>query len=146
MKLLSFDVIDKYDFMKTYSNVKTYMANFEDDYYRYISILPPSITSHLSEIKVQTSFNNTSSIESYVIKKSEKEEQFIESLNNILKIIYNFNEEEQRYFKGIFSLLLERSIWAVITEELQCSEQKIKHIKRSCIIKFALAMNIAIMK
>ena len=143
MKLLSFDVIDKYDFMKTYSNVKTYMANFEDDYYRYISILPPSITSHLSEIKVQTSFNNTSSIESYVIKKSEKEEQFIESLNNILKIIYNFNEEEQRYFKGIFFL---GNTEAVITEELQCSEQKIKHIKRSCIIKFALAMNIAIMK
>lgn len=143
MKLLSNDVIDKYDYMKTYSNVKTYMANFEDDYYRYISILPPSITSHLSEIKVQTSFNNTSSIESYVIKKSEKEEQFIESLNNILKIIYNFNEEEQRYFKGIFFL---GNTEAVITEELQCSEQKIKHIKRSCIIKFALAMNIAIMK
>ena len=143
MKLLSFDVIDKYDFMKTYTRVKTYMANFEDDYYRYISILPPSITSHLSEIKVQTSFNNTSSIESYVIKKSEKEEQFIESLNNILKIIYNFNEEEQRYFKGIFFL---GNTEAVITEELQCSEQKIKHIKRSCIIKFALAMNIAIMK
>ena len=143
MKLLSFDVIDKYDFTKTYSRVKTYMSNFEDDYYRYISILPPSITSHLSEIKVQTSFNNTSSIESYVIKKSEKEEQFIESLNNILKIIYNFNEEEQRYFKGIFFL---GNTEAVITEELQCSEQKIKHIKRSCIIKFALAMNIAIMK
>ncbi len=143
MKLLSFDVIDKYDFMKTYSRVKTYMSNFEDDYYRYISILPPSISSHLSEIKVQTSFNNTSSIESYVIKKSEKEEQFIESLNNILKIIYNFNEEEQRYFKGIFFL---GNTEAVITEELQCSEQKIKHIKRSCIIKFALAMNIAIMK
>ena len=143
MKLLSFDVIDKYDLMKTYSRVKTYMSNFEDDYYRYISILPPSITSHLSEIKVQTSFNNTSSIESYVIKKSEKEEQFIESLNNILKIIYNFNEEEQRYFKGIFFL---GNTEAVITEELQCSEQKIKHIKRSCIIKFALAMNIAIMK
>ncbi len=143
MKLLSFDVIDKYDFMKTYSRVKTYMSNFEDDYYRYISILPPSISSHLSEIKVQTSFNNTSSIESYVIKKSEKEEQFIESLNNILKIIYNFNEEEQRYFKGIFFL---GNTEAVITEELQCSEQKVKHIKRSCIIKFALAMNIAIMK
>ena len=72
MKLLSSDLIEKYDFNKTYSNVKSYMSKFEDDYYRYISILPPSITSHLSEIKVQSGFNNTSPIESYIIKKSEK--------------------------------------------------------------------------
>jgi hypothetical protein len=143
MKLLSTDVIEKYDYLKTNAKVKEYMSRFEDDYYRYVSVLPPSITSHLSEIKVQTSFNNTSTIESYVIKKTEKEEKFLQTLNVILRVLDSFNEEEQRYFKGIFFL---GNTEAVITEELQCSEQKIKHIKRSCIIKFALAMNIAIMK
>ena len=60
MNLLSTEVIEKYDYLKTSARVKEYMSKFEDNYYRYVSILPPSITSHLSEIKVQSSFNNTS--------------------------------------------------------------------------------------
>ena len=104
MKLLSTDVIEKYDYLKTNAKVKEYMSRFEDDYYRYVSVLPPSITSHLSEIKVQTSFNNTSTIESYVIKKTEKEEKFLQTLNVILRVLDSFNEEEQRYFKGVFFL------------------------------------------
>ena len=35
---------------------------------------------------------------------------------------------------------------AVILDELQCSENMIKHIKKSTIIKFALAMDIAVLK
>ena len=71
MKLLSSEILDKYDFLKTYARVKEYMSKFEDDYYRYISILPPSITSHLSDVKVQTSYSNTSPIEAYIINISE---------------------------------------------------------------------------
>lgn len=143
MKLLSSEILDKYDFLKTYARVKEYMSKFEDDYYRYISILPPSITSHLSDVKVQTSYSNTSPIESYIIKKSEKEKEFVEALNVILKIIYSFNAEEQRYFKGIFFL---GNTDVLILEELQCSENKLKHIKKSSIIKFALAIGIAVLK
>ena len=143
MKLLSSDLIEKYDFNKTYSNVKSYMSKFEDEYYRYISILPPSITSHLSEIKVQSGFNNTSPIESYIIKKSEKEEEFLKKIDIILKVIYSFNDEEQRYFKGIFFL---GNTDVVILEELQCCENRIKHIKKSSILKFALALGLAITK
>lgn len=143
MKLLSTEAIDKYDFVKTYSNVKEYMSNFEDDYYRYISVLPPSITSHFSEIKVQSSFNTTSPIESYLIKKTEKEKAFADTLNVILKVVYSFNAEEQRYFKGIFFL---GNTDVLILEELQCSENKLKHIKKSSIIKFALAIGIAVLK
>ena len=35
MKLLSSEILDKYDFLKTYARVKEYMSKFEDDYYRY---------------------------------------------------------------------------------------------------------------
>ena len=143
MKLLSTDVIEKYDYLKTNAKVKEYMSRFEDDYYRYVSVLPPSITSHLSEIKVQTSFNNTSSIESYVIKKTEKEEKFLQTLNVILRILDSFNEEEQRYFKGVFFL---GNSEPVISEELQCADKRIRHIKKSSIIKFALAMDLAVLK
>ena len=143
MKLLSTDVIEKYDYLKTNAKVKEYMSRFEDDYYRYVSVLPPSITSHLSEIKVQTSFNNTSTIESYVIKKTEKEEKFLQTLNVILRVLDSFNEEEQRYFKGVFFLGNSES---VISEELQCADKRIRHIKKSSIIKFALAMDLAVLK
>ena len=143
MKLLSTDVIEKYDYLKTNAKVKEYMSRFEDDYYRYVSVLPPSITSHLSEIKVQTSFNNTSTIESYVIKKTEKEEKFLQTLNSILRVLDSFNEEEQRYFKGVFFLGNSES---VISEELQCADKRIRHIKKSSIIKFALAMDLAVLK
>ncbi len=143
MKLLSTDVIEKYDYLKTNAKVKEYMSRFEDDYYRYVSVLPPSITSHLSEIKVQTSFNNTSPIESYVIKKTEKEEKFLQTLDTILRVLASFNEEEQRYFKGVFFLGNSES---VISEELQCADKRIRHIKKSSIIKFALAMDLAILK
>ncbi len=143
MKLLSTDVIEKYDYLKTNAKVKEYMSRFEDDYYRTVSVLPPSITSHLSEIKVQTSFNNTSPIESYVIKKTEKEEKFLQTLDTILRVLASFNEEEQRYFKGVFFLGNSES---VISEELQCADKRIRHIKKSSIIKFALAMDLAILK
>ena len=143
MKLLSTEVIDKYDYLKTNQKVKEYMSKFEDDYYRYVSILPPSISSHLSEIKVQSSFSNTSSIETYVIKKTEKEAKFLQTLDKILRVLDSFNHEEQRYFKGVFFL---GNSELVISEELQCADKKIRHIKKSSIIKFALAMDLAILK
>ncbi len=143
MKLLNAEVINKYNYIKTSTNVREYMSNFENDYYRYVSILPPSITSHLSDIKVQTSSNNTSAIESYVIKKTEKEEEFLKSLNIILKIIDTFNDEEQRFFKGVFFLGNSES---VIIEELQCAEKRLNHIKKSCMIKFALVLGLAVLK
>ena len=144
MKLLSTEIIDKYDYLKTNIKVKEYMSAFENDYYRYLSVLPPSITSHLSDIKVQTSFNNnTSGIESYIIKKSEKEEKFFEMLNTILRVIASFNEEEQRYFKGVFFLGNTESM---LSEELQCADKRIRHIKKSSIIKFALALGLAVLK
>ena len=64
-------------------------------------------------------------------------------LKQILKIIYSFNAEEQRYFKGTFFL---GNTDTVILDELQCSDNMIKHIKKSTIIKFALAMDIAVLK
>jgi len=143
MKLLSSDVIKKYDYPKTNLNVKEYMSKFENEYYRYISVIPPSITSHLTDVKVQSSNNNTSQIEEYVIRKTEAEEKFMQMLNSIMKILDTFNIEEQRYFKGIYFL---GNTDFVISEELQCADKKIRHIKKSCIIKFALAMNLAVLK
>ena len=76
MKLLSNEVIMKYDYAKTKLKVDGFMEDFEEDYYKYVHLLPPSISSHLSEIKVQSSRNRTSDIEMYAIKHEELENVF----------------------------------------------------------------------
>lgn len=143
MKLLSSEVIKKYDYQKTRSNVNEFMEGFEENYFRYISVLPPSITSHLSDVKVQSSSFSSSPVERYVLKKIEREEEFIEYLNVILKICDNLTASEQHFFKGVFFL---GNTEAVLEEQLQCADKTLKHIKKSCIIKFALALNMAVLK
>ena len=143
MKLLSNEVIKKYDYQKTRSKVNEFMEVFEENYFRYISVLPPSITSHLSEIKVQSSGFTSSPVERYVLKKIENEEDFLEYLNIILSVLDNLTMEEQHFFKGIFFM---GNTELVMEEQLQCADKTLKHIKKSCIIKFALALNMAILK
>jgi transcriptional regulator with XRE-family HTH domain len=67
----------------------------------------------------------------------------LQTLNKILRVLDSFNQEEQRYFKGVFFL---GNSEPVISEELQCADKRIRHIKKSSIIKFALAMDLAILK
>ncbi|MBO5375603.1 MAG: hypothetical protein J6A52_01990 [Bacilli bacterium] len=143
MKLLSNEVIKKYDYQKTRSKVNEFMEQFEESYFRYISVLPPSITSHLSEIKVQTSMSSTSALERFVIKKMELEEEFIKNLDLVLKIVDDMTYEEQHYYKGVFFLGNSESM---IMEELQCAEKRLRHVKKSCILKLALALDKAVLK
>ena len=143
MKVLSSEVIKKYDYKETRKKVNEFMEKFEENYFRYLNILPPSITSHLSEIKVQMSNLSTSPIERYVLKKIESEEKFIEYLNIVLKIVDNFTIAEQQLFKGIFFL---GNTEFVMEEQLAITHNTLDQIKKSCIIKFALALNIAVLK
>lgn len=143
MKLLSNEVIMKYDYAKSKMNVEGFIRDFEEDYYKYVNLLPPSISSHLCEIKTQSSRNMTSDIEMYVIRKEKLENVFKENLDTILKVTDNFSMEEQRYFKGRYFLGNSDD---VLFEELRCGETHFEHIKRSSILKFALALNLAIPK
>ena len=63
MKLLDNKTIMKYDYKKTKANVDIFMKDFEENYFRYIGILPPNITSHICEIRVQMSRVNSSQVE-----------------------------------------------------------------------------------
>lgn len=143
MKLLSNEVIMKYDYTKTKSKIDRFMEDFEEDYYKYVHLLPPSISSHLSEIRVQSSRIRTSDIEMYAIKREELEDIFKDTLDTILKVTDNFSFEEQRYFKGKYFL---GNTDDVLYEELRCGETHFKHIKKSSMIKFALALDLAVPK
>ena len=65
------------------------------------------------------------------------------TLESIIRILSTFNDEEQRYFKGVFFL---GNSEPVITEELQCADKRFNHIKKSSMIKFALALDLAVLK
>lgn len=143
MKLLSSEVIEKYDYKKTRSMVDEFMQEFEENYYRYINILPPSITSRLTEVKVQLSGVPTSKVESYVIKRIECYEEYEKYLEAILRVVENFSAQEQHFFKSIYFI---GNTELMLEDELQCSAKKIIHIKKSCIIKFALAFNKAVLR
>lgn len=143
MKLLDNKTIMKYDYKKTRANVDQFMKDYEENYFKYIGVLPPCLTSHLCEIRVQMSRVNSSKVEKYVIKRIETEQEFLDYLNTILSIVDNLTIEEQHYFKGAFFIGNSENI---ISEELKCAETRIIHIKKSCIIKFALAIEKAVLK
>ena len=143
MELLSNRIIVKYDYEKTKDKVNSFMQQFEEKYYRYLSILPPSIVSHISDIKVQSSCTALSLTEKYVMKKIENEKDYIEYLDLILKIIDNFTEEEQQIFKGIY--MLKYTIGSLY-QKSEVSDKTFKKIKKSAIIKFALVLNLAVLK
>lgn len=67
----------KYDYKKTRANVEQFMKDYEENYFKYIGVLPHSLTSHLCEIRVQMSRVNSSQVEKYVIKKIESEKDFL---------------------------------------------------------------------
>ena len=143
MKLLDNKAIMKYDYKKTRANVDHFMKDYEENYFKYIGVLPPSLTSHLCEIRVQMSRVNSSQVEKYVIKRIESEKDFLSYLNTILNIVDNFTIEEQHFFKGTFFIGNTEDI---ISEEVKCAETRLTHIKKSCIIKFALAIEKAVLK
>ena len=60
-----------------------------------------------------------------------------------IKIVDNFTYAEQQLFKGIFFL---GNTEFVLEEQLGITHNTLEQIKKSCIIKFALALNIAVLK
>ena len=143
MKLLDNKIILKYDYKKTKINVDNFMNDFYEDYYKYINILPPSITSHLTEIKVESTRSNESSIEKYVEKKAIAEQQLMQQLDLILKVFDTFNKQEEYFFKGVY---IKGETEEHISELLNITRQGMGQIRRSAIIKFALALNLEVKK
>jgi len=143
MRLLSNELIRKYDYQKTRFEVNKFMDRFEEIYFKYFSILPPSITSHISEVKVQSSRSSSSSLEKYVINTADLHEELLSKLTLVLKVVDTFTEEETYFFKLSF-------FWGAsentIMEKIKCSIKRIIHIKKSCVIKLALALDKAILK
>ncbi|MBQ9181064.1 MAG: hypothetical protein IJ134_00250 [Bacilli bacterium] len=143
MKLLSLKELDMFDYVETRKNVVEHTKDLNMIQFKYRNVLPPPLAGQLFDIKVQSSPTNRSSIESYVEKRDEFLREYKEKLDEINDIIKDFSYHEQRFFKDHF-------IHGVKVKEFEktfrCGPDMVDHIKQSSVIKFALALDIAVYK
>jgi len=142
-KYLGEKIIKKYDLKKTKINVDRFMAPLCEKIYEYRNLTPPSITSHIKEVCVQESRNNTSSTERYVLKKLDTEEEVKKYFENIQSVIDLLNDVEKLCFKAEY--LSEITIENLV-DKTGLSDRTIKRIRWSVVIKFALALDLAVLK
>ena len=143
MKLMSLKELDMFDYVKTRERVQEYIGDLNMIKYKYRNVLPPSLALSLFDIKVQSSGLPKSQIEAYVEKKDEYEREYSEKLNEINDIIKDFSPYEKRFFIDHFIHDVKIDDFE---KQFRCGKKLVTHIKQSSVIKFALALNIAVYK
>ena len=142
-KCLSSNIVNKYDYMKTKKKVDQFMAPLCEKIYEYRNLTPPSITAHLKDIVVQESHDNKSPQERYVMKKLDTQEEVEKYFEAIQSVIDLLNDVEKLCFKAEY---LSNLTISKLVNKTKLSEITIKRIRKSCIIKFALALDLAVLK
>jgi len=142
-KRLSSEAISKYNYVATKKNVDRFMDPLYELVFKYKNISPPSIGMRIREVNIQHINNPLSPVENYVIKKIDTEEQVKEYYEIIQTILKNLREDEQICFKSIYFDGLTESDCC---EVLNVTINTISAIRKSATIKFALALDIAVLK
>ena len=143
MKLLSLKELDMFDYVRTRENVEDYIRDLNIIKYKYRNVLPPSLALNLFDIKVQSSGVHKSSIESYVEKKDEFEREYQAKLKEIDSIFSDMSYHEQRFFKDHFIHGVKIKLFE---KQFRCGPDMVEHIKESSVVKFALALDLAVYK
>lgn len=143
MKLLSLKELDMFDYVKTRERVEEYISDLNMIRFKYRNVLPPSLALKLFDIRVQSSGNPSAPFESYVEKRDAYEREYAQKLKLIDGILEDFSLFERRFFKDHF-------IHGVKIKEFEkifrCGPDMVEHIKESSVIKFALAVDLAVYK
>ena len=143
LKRLGTETINKYNYSETKKKVDRFMEPLYELAFKYRHISPPSVSPTIKEVCVQSSRNNTSKTEIYVMKKIDTEQKVKEYYDAIQEIINILRPDEKLCFKAEY---LEDLTIEELAEKLNCSTTTIIQIKKSCIIKFAIALNLAVLK
>lgn len=143
MELLSLKLIETFDYPKTKRNVEEYLEELVLIKYKYMNIMPPSTAIRIFDIQVQSSKNNESSIEKYLILKEEYEEKYKTKMDEIEMFLLSLSRYEVEFFKGH---LINNERIETFTKQFRCGIDKVHHIKASAVIKFALIIGVAVEK
>ena len=143
MKLLSLKELEMFDYVKTRERVEEYIGDLNMIKFKYRNVLPPSLALKLFDIKVQSSGATKAPFESYVEKKDEYEREYAQKLKEINYIIEDMSAYEQRFFKDHFIHGIKIKQFEKM---FRCGPDMVEHIKESSVVKFALALDIAVYK
>ena len=143
MKLLSLKELDMFDYVKTRERVQDYLSELNMIKFKYRNVLPPSLALNLFDIKVQSSGIPKSQIECYVEKKDEYERKYAQKLKEIDAILEDLSFYEKRFFKDHFIHGIKIKQFEKM---FRCGPDMDEHIKESSVIKFALALDLAVYK
>ena len=141
MKILDYETIANYDFKLTKNNVDCFMREFLENYYKYKNLLPPNMSNRFKEISIFNPVRNTSDTENYVIKKIDLEEKIKNDFSLFLSLIECLNDEEIKYIKHyyFYGFSDEKT-----NEIMNVGKTRYIHIKKSAILKIALAEQLAV--
>ena len=143
MKLLSMSDLKAFDYVKTRKNVEDYLKDLNIIKYKYRNVLPPSLALNLFDIKVQSFGNTKSQIEAYIEKKDEYERLYKDKLDEINQLVDDMTLYEKRFFIDHFIHDVKMDDFE---KQFRCGKKLVTHIKQSSVIKFALALDIAVYK
>ena len=135
-QLLSGIAINEYNYDECRDNVKKILAKYEVAQYKYRNIMPPKITADYEIRYSSYTPRKNDKVANFVLLKLETEEEIIEFYNILTNIFLTFTKDEKVYF--VESLLKRRSE-DFICEMINISKNTLAIIKKSCIIKLALA-------
>ncbi len=142
-KRLSDEVINKYNYRETRKNVDQFMEPLYELIFKFNSISPPRISMVISDVNIQHSVNTTSQVEKYVIKKLDTEKEVKKYYDIIESIVSKLRPDEQMCFKAEY---LDPMDEETLADKLSISVWTVVQIRKSCIIKFALALDLAVLK
>lgn len=143
MKLLSLKELSIFDYAKTRERVDDYLNELTMIKYKYRNVLPPSLASNLFDIRVRRCGVPKSQIETYTEKRDEFERMYYQKLKEIDNLIQDMTVNERRFFKDHFINGLSMKSFET---EFNCGRELVSHIKKSSVIKFALALDLAVYK
>ena len=137
MNMLSLKIIRGYDYIKAKRFVEDELYGVKILGTKLTCLLPPTAGRQISLLdKVDTSMTNGSKQEKYVEKKDLIEKRLKEEINKHQDVLDLMTEEEMIIFEEEY---INQITGFEIEEKYKWSTLKVNHIKKSFIIKFALA-------
>ena len=137
MNTLSLKILRGYDYIKAKRFVEDELYGVKILGTKFTCLLPPTAGRQISLLdKVDTSITNGSKQEKYVEKKDLIEKRLKEEISKHQDVLDLMTEEEMIIFEEEY---INQITGFEIEEKYKWSTLKVNHIKKSFIIKFALA-------
>lgn len=137
MQTLSIKMIKKYDYIKVREYVEDELYNLKILGTRLMCLLPPDAGRHINTLdKVDGSYSHESKLEKYVEKKEYIEKELEKEMIKHSDSFAIMNNEEITVLKEEF---IYQNTMSDMEEKYGWSLEKIKHLKKSYMIKYALS-------